>query len=98
MPKSPITEFTTHLGEKVTGQKLAEALGAVADDWAALGRAIRDADDYASHVTEAQKDENLRRDLERAKEIRKGFVESFTIAQRLNEKLTGECVALLGKD
>ena len=89
--------FRTHTGEMVQGERLQAALGAVADDWAALGHAIRREDAYASHVGEATKDQLLARDLEAAERIRQGEVASFTIWQRVNEKLTGECVALLPK-
>ena len=87
--------FRTHTGEIVTGDKLQAALNAVADDWAALGRAIRAEDRYASHVTEETKDAALVKMLASAEAIRQGDVKSFTIWQRVNAKLTGECVALL---
>ena len=79
----------------VQGERLQEALSAVADDWAALGYAIRREDAYASHVSEATKVNDLERFLSEADRIRQGEVNSFTIWQRVNEKLTGECVALL---
>lgn len=88
--------FRTHTGETVQGERLQTALDAVADDWAALGHAIRREDAYASHVSEEAKDQRLARDLESADRIRRGEVKSFAIWQRVNEKLTGECVALLG--
>jgi len=87
--------FKTHTGEIVTGERLTQALNEVANDWANLGRAIREENLYASHVTEEQKEENLMRDLAHAEEVRNGEIKSFTIWQRVNEKLTGECVALL---
>ena len=87
--------FRTHTGEMVQGERLQEALNAVADDWAANAYAIRREDAYASHVSEARKDERLARGLEAADRIRQGEIQSFTIWQRVNEKLTGECVALL---
>lgn len=88
--------FRTHTGELVTGQRLAEALASVASDWADMARAIRQEDAYASHVTEADKDSYLADDLALAERIRDGEVKSFTIWQRVNAALTGECVALLG--
>lgn len=87
--------FRTHTGEIVTGPRLQDALNAVADDWATLGRDIREQDHYASHVSEEKKDEDLRRMLNGADAVRRGEVNSLTIWQRVNEKLTGECVALL---
>lgn len=90
-----LTQFTTHLGEIVTGPRLQEALDAVADDWAELAHAIRREDRYASHVTEKVKDDERDQMLLRAEEIRLGHIGSATIAQRLNTKLTGRCVALM---
>lgn len=87
--------FRTHTGEIVTGDRLASALNTVADDWAALGHAIRKEDAYASHVTEKTKDDILLRDLAFAETIRRGEATSFTVWQRINTTLTGECVALL---
>lgn len=88
--------FHTHTGELVTGQRLAAGLALVASDWADMARAIRQEDAYASHVTEADKDSYLADDLALAERIRNGEVKSFTIWQRVNAALTGECVALLG--
>lgn len=90
--------FRTHTGEIVTGDRLAVACAKVADDWADLGRAIRAADNYAPHVTEAKKDFDLARMLNAADAIRQGEINSFTIWQRVNTAVTGECVALLGKE
>ncbi|MEM9358384.1 MAG: hypothetical protein AAGB04_19520 [Pseudomonadota bacterium] len=91
----PITEFTTHTGEKVSGQRLTEALNKVADDIADLGRRMRQADDYASHVSESEKDKELAEDLQHAEDVRNGFVRSLSTAQQLNTELTGECIAML---
>lgn len=90
-----MTEHRTHTGEIVTGPRLQAALAAVADDWTALAHAIRHEDAYASHVTEADKDRYLADDLELAERIRAGNVARFTVWQRVNLALTGECVALL---
>jgi hypothetical protein len=89
------TEFRTHTGEIVTGDRLTAALAKVADDWAALAHAIRKDDAYADHVDAATKDKNLADGLAHSARIRDGEVRSFTIWQRVNEELTGECVALL---
>lgn len=88
-------EFKTHTGEVITGERLQKAFTAVADDWANLGRKIRKDDHYASHVTEADKDAILERHLQVAADIRAGNIRTFTTWQRVNLKLTGECVALL---
>lgn len=88
-------EFKTHTGEVITGERLQKAFDKVADDWANLGLKIRKDDEYAAHVTEEEKDANLTRDLESADNIRAGNISDFTIWQRINTELTGECVALL---
>ncbi len=87
--------FRTHTGDIVTGERLTAAMATVADTWADMARAIRAEDAYASHVTETEKDSYLADDLARAERIRAGEVASFTIWQRVNTVLTGECVALL---
>jgi len=91
-----IDTFRTHTGELVTGPRLTAALASVASDWAGMAHAIRQEDAYASHVTEADKDSYLAADLAMAERIRNGEVKSFTIWQRVDTALTGECVALLG--
>lgn len=72
-----------------------EACIAVAQDWRDLARAIRKEDRYASHVSEATKDAEMNAMLARADEIERGVIRSFTIAQRVHHKMTGECVPLL---
>lgn len=94
-PDTRLINFTTHDGVVVTGDKLDLALNAVADDWAQLGRDIHVEDAYASHVDQATKDANLAATLAAADRIRAGHISSFTIAQRLNAKLTGTWVPLL---
>lgn len=87
--------FRTHTGRVVTGDTLQAALNKVADDWVQLAHDIRREDAYASHVTEAEKDDALAQMVSRAAEIRAGKVGSLTIWQRVNTELTGECVSLL---
>lgn len=90
--------FITHSKECVTGERLIAARAKVADDWARIARAIRSSDDYGPHVTTAEKDEALRIMLAEADAIRAGnHGRNFTIWQRINTELTGECVALLPK-
>ena len=90
--------FRTHTGEIVGWQRLAEARNAVADDYAKLARDIRTENCYASHVTEEEKEQYLREGLETAERIRNGTEHGgFWLWQRLNTKITGECVALLPK-
>ena len=91
-----IKHFRTHTGDIVEGAKLRRALNRVAKFYRENAQAIYDEDCYASHVTQQTKDEILARDLAAAEEIKKGRVDSFAVAQRLNTELTGECVALLG--
>lgn len=87
--------FRTHTGEIVDGERLAAAYAQVAEDWRILAHAIRKADNYASHVTEDVKEKALQEMLQRADEIEAGDIRSFTIWQRVDTELTGECVALL---
>ena len=89
-------QFKTHTGEIVTGERLQSALKQVANDWRDIARAIRSKDLYASHVTEETKDARLAEALDRADKIEAGNVGSFTIWQRVNTVLTGECVGFLG--
>lgn len=86
--------FTTHTGEIVEGERLTAALEAVSKDWEELAHSIRAEDAYASHVTEAQKDALLAADLAFADRIKAEGAKGFTVWQRVNEKLTSECVAL----
>ena len=67
----------------------------VASDWRDLAHAIRKDDAYASHVTEDRKEADLQAMLLDADTIESGEVKSFTIWQRVNTELTGECVAFL---
>lgn len=85
----------THYGEWIKGKRVQAARNKVAEDWAAMCRAIRREDAYASHVDEATKDKNLADGLAFAERIRTGEEAGFTIWQRINTELTGDCVALL---
>jgi hypothetical protein len=77
-------------------ETLQAARETVADWWAANAREIRETDPYAPHVTEEQKDQLLADSLANAEKIRRGELDNnFTIWQRINLALTGECVALL---
>lgn len=72
-----------------------EAYKAVAQDWRKLAYAIRKEDKYASHVTEERKEQNLQDMLMRADEIERGEIKSFTIAQRVYEKMYNVNIPLL---
>ena len=68
----------------------------VANELRALAHEIRQTDPYASHVSESDKERFLLRDLENAEQVERGELDSnFSIWQRINQKLTGETVALL---
>lgn len=78
-------------------EEIQTARGTVADWWEANVQSIRKKDPYASHVTESEKDELLRKGLEFSKQIREGKQDRcFTVAQRIHFVLTGESPALLG--
>lgn len=87
--------FTTHKGTRISGDQLQDAINKVADDCAENARAIKKENAYASHVTEKQKEQYLSKGLEYAEHIRLGNIDNFTIWQRVNNYLTGECVAFL---
>ena len=87
-----MSEFQTHNGETVTGERLQKALEEVAQDYEKLAEAIYKENAYASHVTEEVKLKERENWLKHAEEIRKGEIVTFSDWQRLNEKLTGECV------
>lgn len=93
----PQDRHVTHTGEIVTGQRLIDARNKVADDWKQNAYAVREDDDYAQHITEQQKDFFLFQSLQLAEEIRWGNESSFTVWQRINTELTGECIAFLPK-
>lgn len=88
-------QFRTHTGEIVSGGRLVAALNVVADWYAANARAIRLENAYAAHVTEERKEERLVEGLAFAEEVRRGEHCGFSVWQRINTHLTGECVALL---
>lgn len=88
-------EFITHNKEVIRGERLKDALNKVADDWAKLGHDIRKENDYGDHVTELDKDRQLYAMLKHAEEIRNGDFSGFTVWQRVNEELTGECIEML---
>ena len=77
--------------------ELVKAYREVGDDWEQIGRNIYEQDEYASHVPRSRKVEDLQSSLKYANEIRNGeHLNNFTIWQRVNEKLTGECAGFLG--
>ena len=86
----------THNNKTVSEADLIRARNHVADWKVNNAKAIREQDDYASHVSEETKDFLLCKGLDCAEEIREGKRDhEFWVWQRLNTFLTGECVALL---
>lgn len=88
-------QFRTHTGEIVEGDRLNEAVQVVADWYRDNAKAIFDEDAYASHVTTERKKELLNKGLDFAEQVRAGNITGFSVWQRVNMELTGECVALL---
>ena len=88
--------FRTHSGDIVTGEKLQAACEAVAQWYEENARAVRKEDAYASHVTEARKEQALLDKYAWAEKVRqRKNLHNFSVWQRVNAELTGECVALL---
>ena len=85
-----------HTGKILTETELAEALKKVANDLRENAFAIHAENAYASHVTQEEKERYLQERLGYANEVEKGLHNSnFTIWQRVDTMLTGECVAFL---
>ena len=92
--------FRTHNGEVLTpdNPRLVAACESVAQWYENNAHAIRRKDRYAKHVTEERKEENLQRQLEYAESIRqRENLNNFSVWQRVNAELTGECIAFLPK-
>lgn len=90
--------FKTHTGELVRGKRLQQAIDSVADEWERMARAIRQEDDYASHVAEKTKELRLQEGIQTSRRIRNGTEPmGFWLWQRINTELTGECVPFLPK-
>ena len=85
-----------HTGKILTETELAEALKKVANDLRENAYAIHSENAYASHVTQEDKERYLQERLVYANEVEKGLHNSnFTIWQRVDTLLTGECIAFL---
>ena len=74
-----------------------EACKKVAKDWRKLCYSVRNSNDYADHVTEEEKEATLQKHLQAADVVERGEIKSFGMWQRVNQELTGECVAFLPK-
>ncbi len=91
-------QFQTHTGEIVTGDRLQAACEAVALWYEENARACLTSDDYPPHVTQQTKEDLARQRYEWAESVRKrDNLTNFSVWQRVNARLTGECVAFLPK-
>lgn len=89
--------FKTSEGKFATNEELENILLKVSKDFRQIAINIYKEDPYASHVTLKQKRKNLVEDLRRANDIEGGNIDNFTVWQRINAELTGECVPFLPK-
>lgn len=93
-----MASFQISTGEIATGDRLRQAVQAVAAEMRRNAYAIRAEDAYASHVTELTKERNLQDQLDAADCVENGTMRmGLWLWQRVNTVLTGECVALLPK-
>lgn len=91
-------QFITHKGEVISGERLTAALNKVADDYRDLQIIVREENAFASHVTEKEKEDYLFKFYAIPEQkVRAGIIDNFTAWQRINNVLTGECVAFLPK-
>lgn len=75
-----------------------KACETVANQWRESAKAVKANDPYASHVTEEYKEAKFKRDMNYADQIEFGEVSfNFTIWQRINTELTGECPGFLSQ-
>lgn len=90
--------FKTHTGETPSQDQFLAACKQVAEDYRENGNAILAENAFASHVTEEQRLAFVQlHNFDVADEVECGEITSMTTWQRVNEVLTGECVALLPK-
>lgn len=90
-------QFKTHTGETVTGEKLTNALNLAAKQWQDNAIALYQGDDYPPHVTLRTKRIRLLDGLKTARKIRANEIDNFTLWQRVDTILTGECIGFLPK-
>lgn len=89
-------QFRTSKGETITGEQLQAACEKVAQWYEANALAVRNSNSYASHVTEARKDQKLAESYDWAEKVRQGEnLHNFSVWQRVNIELTGDCVAFM---
>ena len=89
--------FLTSNNEVITGPRLAAACEAVATQMEASAIKVREEDAFASHVTQSGKDDYIDRFYTQvAAKIRNmENLHNFSVWQRVNMELTGDCVAFL---
>ena len=90
--------FNTRNGKTVSGDALLNACKRVAQELRESAEEVKKENAFASHVTDVEKEAYIKRYwLDIADTVERGNITSFTIWQKINYVLTGECVALLGK-
>ena len=92
--------FQTHTGEIFAHDdpRLIAACEAVAQWYEQNARDVRKEDAYASHVKEGTKDNDMLKQYAWADKVRlQENLHNFSVWQRVNQELTGECIALLSK-
>ena len=88
--------FITHDKKIVKGKRLKDALNKVADERIKNAKQLRNGNDYASHVTEEEKEATYQKSIKWAEDIRSGKnLNNFTVWQNVNAELTGETIAFL---
>lgn len=90
--------FKTSTGETLTADnpRLIAACETVAQFYEENARAILASKDFPAHVTQARKEEMARYRHTWAKQTRqRENLANFSVWQRVNTELTGECVAFL---
>jgi hypothetical protein len=87
-------KMTDSNGHVIPDDAIKAALKQVAEKYRVSALKIKNGP-YASHVTEADKEEYYKDDLRRADKIEAGNVCNFWLWQQVNEIVTGVCVPLL---
>lgn len=91
-------QFKDSNGRSVPSAELQNALNRVAEDWLLMGFNVYMMDQYPAHVSESAKYARYEKNKEVSERIRNGLeLNNFTIRQRVDTYLTGNCAALLPK-
>lgn len=90
-------KFIDSKGKKYNSNdpELIEAINEVSIFFLILAFRIFISDNYADHVEENTKINMFLKRIQHAIEIKNGKINNFTVSQRINTILTGDCVALL---